>query len=44
MDFTPFQLPFVQHALIEVLVLSVAAGIVGTFIVLRGLAAHSHNL
>jgi len=38
----PFQLPFVQRGLIEVLLLSVAAGLVGTWIVLRGLAFYSH--
>src|SRR5207248_8116842 len=42
MVFAPFQLPFVQHALVEVLVLSIAAGLVGTFIVLRGLAFFAH--
>src|SRR5436309_10328565 len=38
----PFQLPFVQRGLIEVLLLSVAAGLAGTWIVLRGLAFFSH--
>ncbi len=38
----PFQLPFVQRGLIEVLVLAVGAGVLGTWIVLRGLAFFSH--
>jgi zinc/manganese transport system substrate-binding protein len=38
----PFQLPFVQRGLIEVLALSVGAGVLGTWIVLRGLAFFSH--
>jgi zinc/manganese transport system substrate-binding protein len=38
----PFQLPFVQRGLLEVLFLSVAAGLLGTWIVLRGLAFYSH--
>jgi ABC-type Zn uptake system ZnuABC Zn-binding protein ZnuA/ABC-type Mn2+/Zn2+ transport system permease subunit len=38
----PFQLPFVQRGLVEVLVLAPAGGIIGTFIVLRGLAFYSH--
>lgn len=38
----PFQLPFVQRGLIEVLVLAVPAGLLGTWIVLRGLAFFSH--
>jgi zinc/manganese transport system substrate-binding protein len=38
----PFQLPFAQRGFIEVLVLSVGAGLVGTWIVLRGLAFFSH--
>jgi zinc/manganese transport system substrate-binding protein len=40
--FEPFQLPFVQRGLIEVLILCVGAGILGTWIVLRGLAFFSH--
>ena len=40
--FEPFQLPFVQKGLIEVLILSVGAGVLGTWIVLRGLAFFSH--
>jgi ABC-type Zn uptake system ZnuABC Zn-binding protein ZnuA/ABC-type Mn2+/Zn2+ transport system permease subunit len=38
----PFQLPFVQRGLIEILILSVGAGVLGTWIVLRGLAFFSH--
>jgi zinc/manganese transport system substrate-binding protein len=38
----PFQLPFVQRGLIEVLILSVGAGVLGTWVVLRGLAFFSH--
>ena len=38
----PFQLPFVQRGLIEVLALSVGAGVLGTWVVLRGLAFFSH--
>jgi zinc/manganese transport system substrate-binding protein len=40
--FEPFQLPFVQRGLLEVLILSVGAGVLGTWIVLRGLAFFSH--
>jgi ABC-type Zn uptake system ZnuABC Zn-binding protein ZnuA/ABC-type Mn2+/Zn2+ transport system permease subunit len=38
----PFQLPFVQRGLVEVVVLALAGGVIGTFIVLRGLAFYSH--
>lgn len=38
----PFQLPFVQRGLIEVVILAIGAGILGTWIVLRGLAFFSH--
>ena len=38
----PFQLPFVQRGLLEVLVLAVPAGLLGTWIVVRGLAFFSH--
>ena len=38
----PFSLPFVQRGLIEVLILSIPAGVLGTWIVLRGLAFFSH--
>jgi zinc/manganese transport system substrate-binding protein len=37
-----FQLPFVQRGLVEVLVLALGAGVIGTWIVLRGLAFYSH--
>jgi ABC-type Zn uptake system ZnuABC Zn-binding protein ZnuA/ABC-type Mn2+/Zn2+ transport system permease subunit len=40
--FEPFQLPFVQRGLIEVLILALGAGVLGTWIVLRGLAFFSH--
>jgi ABC-type Zn uptake system ZnuABC Zn-binding protein ZnuA/ABC-type Mn2+/Zn2+ transport system permease subunit len=44
MDFvvSPFELPFVQRGLFEVLFLSAGAGLLGTWIVLRGLAFFSH--
>lgn len=44
MDFLtdPFQLPFVQRGLLEMLILAVPAGLLGTWIVLRGLAFFSH--
>jgi ABC-type Mn2+/Zn2+ transport system permease subunit len=38
----PFTLPFVQRGLVEILILSVPAGLLGTWIVLRGLAFFSH--
>jgi ABC-type Zn uptake system ZnuABC Zn-binding protein ZnuA/ABC-type Mn2+/Zn2+ transport system permease subunit len=38
----PFRFPFVQRAVAEVLVLSLATGILGTWIVLRGLAFYAH--
>ena len=38
----PFQYVFVQRGLLEVLLLSVGAGLLGTWIVLRGLAFFSH--
>jgi manganese/iron transport system permease protein len=38
----PFSLPFVQRGLVEVLVLALAAGLLGTWIVLRGLAFFAH--
>jgi ABC-type Zn uptake system ZnuABC Zn-binding protein ZnuA/ABC-type Mn2+/Zn2+ transport system permease subunit len=37
-----FDLPYVQRGLVEVLVLAVATGVLGTWIVLRGLAFFSH--
>jgi ABC-type Zn uptake system ZnuABC Zn-binding protein ZnuA/ABC-type Mn2+/Zn2+ transport system permease subunit len=42
--FEPFQLPFVQRGLFEVLLLSIALGVLGTWIVVRGLAFYSHAL
>ncbi|WP_210493122.1 zinc ABC transporter substrate-binding protein [Patulibacter sp. SYSU D01012] len=42
--FEPFTLPFVQHGLGEVLLLSVGAGVLGTWIVLRGLAFYAHGV
>ena len=38
----PFQLPFVQHGLIQIAFLAVAGGLLGTWIVLRGLAFYAH--
>ena len=38
----PFRYPFVQRGLVEVLLLAPAAGLLGTWIVLRGLAFYSH--
>jgi ABC-type Zn uptake system ZnuABC Zn-binding protein ZnuA/ABC-type Mn2+/Zn2+ transport system permease subunit len=38
----PFTVPFVQRGLIEVLLLAMASGLLGTWIVLRGLAFHAH--
>ncbi len=38
----PFQYVFVQRGLLEVVLLSVGAGLLGTWIVLRGLAFFSH--
>lgn len=40
--FEPFSLPFVQHGLIQVVLLGVAGGLLGTWIVLRGLAFFAH--
>lgn len=40
--FSDFSLPFVQHGAIQVLFLAVAGGLLGTWIVLRGLAFYSH--
>lgn len=39
----PFQLPFVQRALVELLLLAVLAGALGCWIVLRGLAFPAHG-
>jgi ABC-type Zn uptake system ZnuABC Zn-binding protein ZnuA/ABC-type Mn2+/Zn2+ transport system permease subunit len=38
----PFQLEFVQRGVLEVLLLSGAAGLLGTWIVMRGLAFYAH--
>ncbi|MEZ5077426.1 MAG: zinc ABC transporter substrate-binding protein [Solirubrobacterales bacterium] len=40
----PFELPFVQRGLVEVLILAVPAGLLGTWVVLRGLAFFSHAI
>jgi ABC-type Zn uptake system ZnuABC Zn-binding protein ZnuA/ABC-type Mn2+/Zn2+ transport system permease subunit len=40
--FAPFHYAFVQRGLLEVVLLSVGAGLLGTWIVLRGLAFYSH--
>ncbi|MGA7397175.1 MAG: zinc ABC transporter substrate-binding protein [Solirubrobacterales bacterium] len=42
--FQPFTLPYVQEGLIEILLLSVAAGLVGSWVVLRGLSFYSHAI
>jgi ABC-type Zn uptake system ZnuABC Zn-binding protein ZnuA/ABC-type Mn2+/Zn2+ transport system permease subunit len=39
---TPFHYAFVQRGLLEVVLLSISAGVLGTWIVLRGLAFFSH--
>lgn len=38
----PFSIPFVQRGLAEVLILAIGAGVIGTWIVLRGLAFFAH--
>ncbi|MFM8792216.1 MAG: metal ABC transporter solute-binding protein, Zn/Mn family [Solirubrobacterales bacterium] len=38
----PFTLPYIQRATLEILLLSVVAGFIGPWIVLRSLAFHSH--
>ncbi|MGE5281718.1 MAG: metal ABC transporter solute-binding protein, Zn/Mn family [Chloroflexota bacterium] len=38
----PFQLPFVQRGVVEILILAVPAGLLGTWIVLRGLPFFAH--
>jgi len=40
--FEPFSLPFVQRGIAEVLILALGAGLIGTWIVLRGLAFYAH--
>jgi zinc/manganese transport system substrate-binding protein len=42
--FDAFQLPFVQRGVFEVLLLAVPLGLLGTWIVVRGLAFYSHAL
>ena len=37
-----FSLPFVQNGLVEILLLSIPCGLIGSWVVLRGLAFHSH--
>jgi zinc/manganese transport system substrate-binding protein len=39
---TPFELPFVQRGLLEIAILAIPAGLLGTWIVLRRLAFFSH--
>lgn len=38
----PFDLPYVQAAVLEILLLAAAAGVLGTWIVLRGLSFYAH--
>jgi ABC-type Zn uptake system ZnuABC Zn-binding protein ZnuA/ABC-type Mn2+/Zn2+ transport system permease subunit len=38
----PFRLPFVQRAELEVILLAVGAGLLGTWIVVRGMAFYAH--
>src|SRR3954447_18154361 len=38
----PFDLVFVQRGVLEIAALSIAAGLIGTWIVLRGLAFYAH--
>jgi ABC-type Mn2+/Zn2+ transport system permease subunit len=40
--FDAFSFPYVQHGVVQVLLLSVAGGLLGTWIVLRGLAFFAH--
>lgn len=42
--FEPFKLPFVQQGLWELLLLAVGAGILGTWIVARGLSFYTHGV
>src|SRR5438034_3503471 len=42
--FAPFHYAFVQRGVWEVLLLSGAAGLIGTWIVLRGLAFYAHAI
>lgn len=38
----PFEYAFAQRALLELLLLSAGAGVLGTYIVMRGLAFYTH--
>ena len=40
----PFSLPYVREGVVEILLLSIPAGLIGTWIVLRGLAFYSHAI
>jgi ABC-type Mn2+/Zn2+ transport system permease subunit len=40
--FAPFHYAFVQRGVLEVLLVAVGAGVIGTWIVLRGLSFYSH--
>ncbi len=40
--FETFSLPFVQRGLIEILLLAIPCGLIGSWVVLRGLSFHSH--
>src|SRR3954454_5765510 len=40
----PFDLVFVQRGVLEIAALSIAAGLIGTWIVLRGLAFYGHAI
>lgn len=40
--FDPFELVFVQRGVLEIAALSIAAGVIGTWIVLRGIAFYAH--
>ncbi|MDQ2623386.1 MAG: zinc ABC transporter substrate-binding protein [Actinomycetota bacterium] len=40
----PFSLPYVQEGLIEIFLLAIAAGLIGSWLILRGLAFYSHAI
>ncbi len=40
----PFTLPYFQEGLVEILLLSIPAGLIGSWIVLRGLAFYAHAI
>ena len=42
--FSPFHYAFVQRGAVELVLLSIGAGVLGTWIVLRGLAFYSHGV